>query len=1324
MTDALHDKISAALRTLKADVSIGPGNEILVTKPIRAGTLTDVLVQLVPGLTDAIPAPIRQAAGGLTLQRLSFTPANDEAPYKLDLKVTWTDAPAAATLTDHQFSHALKLRMGALTLLDTGGRVTGFVEATVDVFDVTTSARVQFPSLSIDGFLAPGIAVDGKTFAAKHKLALPNGRTDPSPSLESLRVSVSPKDGTADLVVRLRDLLHLDAFTVDAVEAHIAHTAAGATNVTLWAEATLPALSDAPQTPLIFDLDASYTDGDAAFSATLKPGGRLGCGALVTHLASAFEGHTVTPTLPDVFAHAAVTGLSVSFGTKAGFDAMIAVSIPDLDHLSVSVRLQSGEEGTELSGHIEVDGLLFDVDFKRVPASEDGETAASSMVMGALGGGSHLSLSALLEAIAERPLPAPPLDLTVKDAAFVYASGGEAPASEEGAASEEDTAAAPTEDAGQESTAPAKPESRMFARADLEIDLNIAALKPLGLDAKGAGKLGDVLIGYAFSPFTEADVTAMDAWFDSLGIPALPKPEPVGEDDPNAADATPAPDPAPDSAELAGAPALDGLVLRADLDLGGVKLPIESSTPAAAPEAEDAGTGAAPATPAAPETPASSAKWFQIQKPLGPLYFDKLGVNYADERLWFLLDASVTLGPLSLGLINAGVGARLDRFDLDFTLDGLVLDYKTGDIQIGGGFMKYTPPQHPDAEAFAGTVIVETEILTLSAIGAYAALGGGEKSFFLYAALDYPIGGPPFFFMTGIAGGFGYNRSIRVPAAEAVPEFPFVAAITGGAQSAEEPEAEDSAEGADGEDTTTASEKGATSLAKIGDALTAELAQIQTAVPIDVGEYFFAAGIRFTSFEMIDSVVVLAIEFGKRFEVDVLGLTAITVPVPEPGGQTPKSPIVELQLATKASFVPSEGVLQVRSVLTPNSYLFSRSCRVTGGLAFSAWFGDAPADRRGDVVATIGGYHRQFVVPPYYPRVPRLGFDWKINDDIGIQGDAYFALTPHAVMAGGHLKAVYDSGPLKAWFMAGADFLLSWQPYHYDAEIMVSIGAQLTIHFFGTHHLSVEIGGDLHVWGPDFAGKVRVSYWIFSVTIHFGPSRPKVPPLSWAAFKDAFLPKSEADFVTVKASAGLMDTVTSAGTPHWILNPQELCLEVSTALPMRSMKADGMAAPEGDSPAPFGIGAMGVVDDGATSHLKIWVTHGTGAAGPDRGGKITHDFKVVGHHSALPAAIWKPATDAGKAAPAQLNAEKHTLSLLDRLTLVPAAPPIDPEPYVTVSEAVLETETTPRPQTLNALSGQTAPVITPGTWHGTRAAQSDADQTLATDILTQLQRPT
>jgi uncharacterized protein DUF6603 len=168
-----------------------------------------------------------------------------------------------------------------------------------------------------------------------------------------------------------------------------------------------------------------------------------------------------------------------------------------------------------------------------------------------------------------------------------------------------------------------------------------------------------------------------------------------------------------------------------------------------------------------------------------------------------------------------------------------------------------------------------------------------------------------------------------------------------------------------------------------------KLEQLEQYVPPSVGDIFIAAGIKFTSFKLLDSFALLIIKFGRRFEIDLLGLSTLTAPPPEAEKALP--PVAEAQFALIASFIPAEGFLGVRAQLMSNSYILSKDCHLNGGFAFYTWF--APHRQAGDFVLTLGGYHPKFVAPDHYPQVPRLSLNWQVSSELHLKADAYFALT-------------------------------------------------------------------------------------------------------------------------------------------------------------------------------------------------------------------------------------------------------------------------------------------------------------------------------------------
>lgn len=613
----------------------------------------------------------------------------------------------------------------------------------------------------------------------------------------------------------------------------------------------------------------------------------------------------------------------------------------------------------------------------------------------------------------------------------------------------------------------------------------------------------------------------------------------------------------------------------------------------------------------------SDVQWIKIQKSFGPVYMERVGVGLTDgNKIEALLDAGLTVGGLTIALQGLSLSSPIDKFDPEFSLDGLGIDYRNGPVEIGGAFLKQelTTNEGINYTAFAGMAVIRTAKLTLSAVGSYTSVGG-EPSMFIYAVLDYPLGGPSFFFITGLAAGFGYNRSLKTPEIEQVKTFPLVEQVLRPAGPPVLP----------------------AGLQAQQQTLAGELANLEKFITPAVGQHFLAIGIKFTSFKIIDSFALLVVQFGEQFEIDLLGVsTLISPPIPD------TVPVAKAQLALKATFKPAEGILKVEGRLTSGSYILAENCHLTGGFAFYCWFKDQPGIRAGDFVLTLGGYHPQFKIPAHYPRVPRLGFHWQVSPQLTIKGDGYFALTAHAVMAGAHLEALWHSDDFRAWIKAGVDFLISWEPYHYDAQVYIDIGASYTFDVLGYRNdITFELGADLHLWGPPFSGEAHIHYYVVSFSLKFGADAPQhLEPITWSKFKESFLPqlaerkdgkKQDDPVCNVAVQSGLVREIKiKEGTKEeqqcWILNPKDLVLVTNTAVPVKAVAFGGQppqsieeTGKEVESPA---IRPVGITADAWNSTHKITIT-------PDKPQDKLHDkveicshFDIIPVLKDVPAAMW------------------------------------------------------------------------------------------------------
>ena len=581
--------------------------------------------------------------------------------------------------------------------------------------------------------------------------------------------------------------------------------------------------------------------------------------------------------------------------------------------------------------------------------------------------------------------------------------------------------------------------------------------------------------------------------------------------------------------------------------------------------------------------------WIPVEKSFGPLYCRKVGLGFDDHRRLLVgYDGSVALGPLGIDLMDLAVGIPLatpqtfSEYSLD--LGGLNLSFNGGPIAISGSFLESRTGQ--GAVQYTGAAMIQATGFSISGIGSYTTIGG-SPSLFVFAVLNKDLGGPAFFFVTALAAGFGFKRKLILPSIEGVLDFPLVRVIR-------EPD-------------------------YIGQSAdpTADFEKINAAIPPDPSSYWLAVGVRFLSFGQINTVALLSVSFGADFSIAVLGVSTITVPSNLPAGQPP---ICYAELALRAEFHPSAGVLSVEARLTSNSYIFEKDCKLTGGFAFYTWFS---GPHEGDFVVTLGGYHPRFLPPSHYPVVPRVGIDWRVNGNLRITGELYFALTPSCLMAGGKLSAVYDAGWLRAWFIAYADFLVSWKPFHYDIQIGVSLGASATVSidlglFTISISISFELGVDLHIWGPKFAGTARIKFYVVSFTLSFGDTSPAPPPLLWPEFATTFLPEPSS-VCGVAFTGGLLREYKKGAETVAIVNGPDFAFTVQSQAPCTGIAWNGdQTLPEGSDPSKALLGVAPMYTSGLKSTLQATVTrNGTPAQKLD-----SSIFKTTLIRKGFPQALW------------------------------------------------------------------------------------------------------
>lgn len=523
-------------------------------------------------------------------------------------------------------------------------------------------------------------------------------------------------------------------------------------------------------------------------------------------------------------------------------------------------------------------------------------------------------------------------------------------------------------------------------------------------------------------------------------------------------------------------------------------------------------------------------QWFPLQKKLGPLTIARIGIATPKDRFGIALDAALNLASLKLGLSGFYATfptSNISPGGLGLGLDGMEVGFGGGSVAIAGSLRRSV---RADYTEYAGSMSIRVGTFGIAAVGAFARVDGAT-SLFVFGLAEGSFGGPPEFFVTGLAAGFGFNRALKLPAIDAVQDYPLIMAAKQGGSYLPDPSP-------------------AAALAKMNEA---------GWVPPRSGSYWLAAGLRFSTYQVLDTFAMISVEFGQDLVLALLGISSVRLPKALPPASPPPA-YLYAELTLSASIRPIDGVFALAAFLTPNSFVIDRNCRVRGGFAFYVWFGSNK--HAGDLVLTLGGYSPHFARPLHYPDLPQVGFSWDVDQNVKIRGGCYLALTPSCIMAGGALSITFKAGKLEAWLDALADFVIRWNPFWFDARIGVTIGARYTLSLGLTRKTySVALSASVDLWGPPLRGVARVNWWVISFTIRInGGDRPRQPSIlpDWTAFADALLP-SYADIVRVTAPSCLLRSYMAADADGaeaviWVLDVAALRLGFASAVPVWSWR--------------------------------------------------------------------------------------------------------------------------------------------------------------------------
>ena len=90
------------------------------------------------------------------------------------------------------------------------------------------------------------------------------------------------------------------------------------------------------------------------------------------------------------------------------------------------------------------------------------------------------------------------------------------------------------------------------------------------------------------------------------------------------------------------------------------------------------------------------------------------------------------------------------------------------------------------------------------------------------------------------------------------------------------------------------------------------------------------------------------------------------------------------------------------------------------------------------------------------------------------------------------MELLFHAGPVKAWFIAMANMLVTWNPFSFIAGISIDIGVSIRLDLLVCHvTITLSLGAALTLWGPPIGGIVKLHVLIVTVTIKFGSDTAK-----------------------------------------------------------------------------------------------------------------------------------------------------------------------------------------------------------------------------------------
>lgn len=169
------------------------------------------------------------------------------------------------------------------------------------------------------------------------------------------------------------------------------------------------------------------------------------------------------------------------------------------------------------------------------------------------------------------------------------------------------------------------------------------------------------------------------------------------------------------------------------------------------------GTGPGPSalvSGAADSAAGPAVTWFAVQKSIGPLSVDRVGVVTASGTLGLAIDASVSTDVVDIDLTGFTVSftpSAMTASPPAVSLDGLAVAVDAGELQIAGVL---TRTQAAGGVEYDGALVIGIGPYAIDTAGSYT-VAEGAPSLFVFGVAKGEFGGPPAFSSPGWRPGSG-----------------------------------------------------------------------------------------------------------------------------------------------------------------------------------------------------------------------------------------------------------------------------------------------------------------------------------------------------------------------------------------------------------------------------------------------------------------------------------------------------------------------------------------------------------------------------------------